>query len=293
MATFDTTKLGFSSACFAEKTLAEAAETGLAMGFRTYEMLAFDGYRHSQGTLRGFYFDRMTDAEKEALREVAAQFDHVSSHAPFMDVSPFAPNPAMREAAQRQLEVAIEGMAYLGGSTTTTHVIPKQIYPFSEFKHEVVELYRRLGDLAGELGVTVTCETCYPGPVDEFADMVWSIDHPAVGANVDVGHLVGIIPADLRGTEEGVALYNDTLEAHVRSLGEKLLHFHLHDIAVADFRDHKAAGRGFLDYERLFGVIAEIGYEGLFVFELEEPDFVPALEESKARIETAMRSVDE
>jgi len=291
LAGFDTSKLGFSSACLAGKTLPQAADIGRAMGFRTYEMLAFDGYCHSQGTLSGFYFEHMTADEREDLRELASRFDYVSTHAPFIDIASVAPNPSIRAAAQRQLEIAIEGVAFIGGVTTTTHVTPKHIHPFEQFKGEVIDLYRRLGDIAGELGVTVTCETCYPPAVDEFADLIWSIDHPAVGANVDVGHLVVTIPPDLRGTDEGIALYNDTLEEHVRSLKGKLFHFHLHDIRPDDFRDHRAAGRGFLDYERLFRVVAQMDYEGLFVFELEEPDLEDALAGSKARIELAMSRV--
>lgn len=288
MSTWDQAKLGFSSACLAGKTLSQAAEIGLAMGFRTYEMLAFDGYRHSQGELRGFYFEHMTGAERDALRAVADRFDHVSTHAPFMDMATVSPNPSVRETAREQLRIAVEAIAFLGGETTTSHVVPKQIHPYEEFRQEIVDLYRRVGDRAGELGVTITCETGYPGSVEEFAALVHDIDHPAVGANVDVGHLTGLVPPELRGTEEGAALYNGLLEAHIRSLGAKLFHFHLHDIRFADFRDHRAAGRGFLDYDRIFRVAGEIGYRGLFVFELEEPDFEPALADSKACVEAAM-----
>jgi len=284
MPAMDLARIGFSSACLPGRGLAEAAQVGIDLGFQAYEMLAFDGYCHSQGLLRGFYYDQMTAAERETLRAVASRFRHLSTHAPFMDVPTVSPNPAMRAAARRQLEVSIEAVAYLGGSTTTTHVIPKQIHPFPSFRQEVVDLYRHLGDLAARLGVTVTIETGYPLAVDEFADLVRAINHPAVGANVDVGHLVGLIPREQRGTPEGVARYNDLLEAHLRSLGDKLYHFHLHDVRYSDFRDHRGAGRGIIDYGRLFGVVRQLGYGGLFVFELEEPDTVEALAESRRHI---------
>jgi len=288
---FDASRLGFSSACLAGKTLAEAAEIGLELGFRGYEMLAFDHYRHSQGVLRGFYFEHMTAAERDELRTIADRFDHVSTHAPFIDMPTVAPNPSIRAVAQKQLEIAIDAIAFLGGSTTTTHITPKHIYPLAEFKDEVVELYRRLGDRAAAVGVTITIETGYPTSVAEFADLIWSIDHPAVGANVDVGHLRGTIPAEIKGTPESVALYNDRLEEHIRSLSTKLFHVHLHDTRLSDFRDHRAAGRGFLDYQRVFRVLGELDYAGFFAFELEEPDLIPALIESKACIEAAMAAV--
>ncbi|NSW58410.1 MAG: sugar phosphate isomerase/epimerase [Armatimonadetes bacterium] len=288
MSLFSVDRLGFSSACYAGLTLDQAAQRGQRLGFRTFEMLAFDGYRHSQGVLRGFYFEHTTAAERDELRAIADRFDHVSTHAPFIDMTPLAPNPSVRETAVRQLEIAIEAVAFLGGSTTTTHVAPRSTWTYEDSAGDLISLYRHLGDRAGERGVTVTIETGWPGDVRAFADLIHGIDHPAVGANVDVGHLVGTIPSDLRGTEEGRALYNDRLEEHVRSLEGRLFHFHLHDVRREDFRDHRAAGRGFLDYSRLMATAAEIGYEGLFVFELEEPDFDEALRDSKVCIERAM-----
>lgn len=291
MAPPDPTRLGFSTACFAGMSLEEAARRGAAMGFATIELLAFDGYCHSQGVLPGFYFEHMSASEREALRELVSPFENVSTHAPFIDMAPLAPNPSVRRTARRQLEIAIEAVAYLGGTTTTTHAAPRQGCSFAQWKGEAVDLWRRLGDLAGEAGVTVTIETGCPTAIEEFAELVWAIDHPCVGANVDVGHLRALVPAAQHGTDEGAALYNDLLETHVRSLGEKVFHFHLHDIRLTDFRDHRAAGRGFLDYERLLGVARELDYLGLLVFELEEPDMARALAESKGRIEAALGAV--
>lgn len=293
MTAFDPARLGFRTACFAGMTLDEAARRGRAMGFKTIELLAFDGYSHSQGVLRGFYFEHMSASEREALRDLVRPFDHVSTHAPFIDMAPLAPNPSVRETAQRQLEIAVEAVAYLAGATTTTHAAPRQGCSFAQWKGEAVELYRRLGDLAGEAGVTVTIETGCPGPIEQFADLVWSVDHPCVGANVDVGHLRALVPAAQTGTAEGAVLYNDLLEAHLRSLGAKLFHCHLHDVRLADFRDHRAAGRGFVDYERLLRVAGELDYRGVLVFELEEPDMEAALAESKGRIEAAVAAVDD
>ena len=90
------------------------------------------------------------------------------------------------------------------------------------------------------------------------------------------------------GTAEGAAYYNDLLEDHLRSLGSKLYHFHLHDVRAEDLRDHRACGRGIIDYVRLLRTAADLGYDGLYAFELEEPDKVEALAESRAVIEEAM-----
>ncbi len=281
MPLLETARIGFSTASLAGCSLSDALRIGSEMGFQACELLAFDAYRHSQGVLGGFYFEHMSAAEKDELLELCAPYRRITTHAPFIDIASLAPNPSIREAAQRQLEIAIEAVAFLGGHNTTTHISPKHIYPLAEYKAEIVELYRRLGDLAGDRGVTVSVETGYPAGVEPFADVVWSIDHPAVGVTVDVGHLVSAMPTELRGTAEGVTQYGDFLEAHLRSLKGRIVLFHMHDIRFSDFRDHRAVGRGFLDYARILATASEIGYEGDFVFELEEPDTETALLESR------------
>ena len=283
----DPTRLSFSTACLANHSLEEAADVGRELGFRGIELLAFDGYRHSQGDLAGFYFDRMTTAEKDRLLRLVAPFEHVSTHAPFIDISLFAPNPGVRDEAFRQIVVAIEATAFLGGSTTTAHVCGKSGHGFEEYRSEIVDTFRRLGDRAGAAAITLTIETGYPVGVEAFAGLIHDIGHSAVGANVDVGHLVGYLPPEAKGTTEGPERYRQTLMAQLEALGDKVYHVHLHDVRESDFRDHRAVGRGFLDYGAIMRWCAHAGYEGLFALELEEPDMVPALKASKAAIEAA------
>ena len=274
-------RLGFSNASLAGYSLAEACRVGLNLGFGAVEFLGFDGYAHSLGTLDGFYFERLTPSERDALRDLAAQFPHVSTHAQFFEMPMLSPNPALRETAVRQLEIALEAVAFLGGRLTVTHAAPKATYTLEQSWDELVALYRRLGDLAAAQGVRVTIETCFPPRVDDFARLIHAIDHPAVGANVDVGHLTPNVPAEVRGTPQEGPFYNDLLEQHLRSLGPKLYHFHLHDVRAGDLRDHRACGRGIIDYARLLRVADELDYAGVFVFELEETDRVEALAESR------------
>jgi sugar phosphate isomerase/epimerase len=283
-------RLGFSTASLANCSLEAACQMGQQLGFTAVEFLGFDGYCHSQGPLAGFYFEHLSDAERGRLRDLASQFRHVSTHAPFFELPLLSPNPVLREVAQRQLEIAIEAVAFLGGSTTVTHAGMRATHTLEESWPDMIALYRHLGDLAAARGVTVTIETIFPRAIETFARLIHDIDHPAVGANVDVGHLTGLVPAEVKGTPAEGPVYNDLLEQHLRSLGPKLYHFHLHDVRAGDLRDHRACGRGLIDYARLLRVAAELGYEGLFVFELEEPDQVAALRESR---ETLLSAADQ
>lgn len=281
-------QLGFSTASLAHHSLEEACRVGHELGFAAVEFLGFDGYRHSQGDLSGFYFELLDEEGRARLCELAAGFDHVTTHAPFFELPILSPNPALRRAAVGQLEIAVEAIAALGGALTVTHAAPRAGWSLEESWGDLLALYRHLGDLAGERGVKVTIETTWPPTVEDFACLVWEIDHPAVGANVDVGHLTPQVPVELRRSPEAADFYNDLLERHLRSLGEKLYHFHLHDVRAGDLRDHRACGRGIIDYQRLVRVAGELDYAGVLVFELEEPDLVEALRESKGTLEAAM-----
>jgi sugar phosphate isomerase/epimerase len=283
-------RLGFNTACLPNRPLREITDLGAGLGLAGIELLSFADYRHSQGDLAGLYFDRLTWEQKQHLAELTAPFEHLSAHAPFWDIAPFSPNPGIREESRRQLLLATKALADLGGSTITTHVVPKTGYELHEYRPEILDFYRELGDVACDCGVTVTMETGWPlVHVRGFADLVYDIDHPAVGANVDVGHLRGAMSAEEKASAEAPAIYNDLLAAHVASLGQKVYHMHLHDIRREDFRDHRGAGRGFIDYPRLMRQVLELDYQGLLVFELEEPDDEAALAESRQFVTDSLR----
>ncbi|HEU5314467.1 MAG TPA: hypothetical protein VFX49_00020, partial [Chloroflexota bacterium] len=69
------------------------------------------------------------------------------------------------------------------------------------------------------------------------------------------------------------------------ALGVKLVHFHIHDVRRADFRDHRGLGdldtNGVIDFPRLRDHVWRLDYAGLWIFELEEPDREGALIRSR------------
>lgn len=281
-------KIGFSTASMAALTIPEACRAGREMGLKAVELLAFDGYRHSQGVLAGFYFDRLSSQEKDTLRDAVSGFEHVSVHAPFFENTLLSPNQALRDVAMHEMLASFDGTAFLGGRVVVTHAPAKGTFSLDEAWSELVDVYRQLGDYGGEIGIKVTIETCYPAEIDRFAELVHTIDHPAVGATVDVGHLRGLVPPELAGEADRAEYYNDLIEAHVRSLRDKLWHFHMHDTRFSDLRDHRGCGLGGIDYARLFSVTDEMGYGGWFMIEIEEPDGVNAVAASRDTLAAAM-----
>lgn len=281
-------RLGASIASFAGYSLPEACRLAQELGFTGVELIAFEGFRHAQGYFAGFFFERLTTAEKDALKALMDPFDRVTVHAQFYDLGYLSPNPALRQVAWEQMVIALEATAFVGGSICTTHAAPKVCHSLQDSWPELVDYYRRLGDVAAGLGVQVTFETLYPLRNDDFAALAHEINHPAVGVTVDVGHLRALVDPALIGTDQLAEVYNDLLEEHVRLLGPKLYHFHLHDVRGSDFRDHRASGRGIIDYDRLLRILRELDYQGDFIFEFEEPDKLEALAEAREHLAAAM-----
>ena len=74
-----------------------------------------------------------------------------------------------------------------------------------------------------------------PNSIPDLVRLHEEINHSNVGVTLDVGHQAGfkelahIAPED-RGAPESVRAYNDVNIRIVEALGDKLIHFHTHDI---------------------------------------------------------------
>jgi sugar phosphate isomerase/epimerase len=212
-------------------------------------------------------------------------------HAPFVDAPLFTYNRRIAQEALRQVKACIGVAGRLGMSAVAVHANARGQLDARDYWDDMVRVFRELGDAAAEAGTLVALETGYPNRYQQFLDLVRGIDHPAVGACVDVGHVAFLDESGPRGADEGVANYNRTLVELCRALGDRLIHMHLHDVRKADWRDHRQLGSGVIDLPRLVGTLAEIGYDGLMQFELEEPDREPALLASRAALAEAIDGV--
>jgi len=288
----DKSNLGASTASLANYSLPDAVAKIRDLGFETVELLAFDGARHSVGNLAGFWFNRMTEPGKAALRRALGGFKHIATHLPFIDIPLFSHNPDIADSCRKHLKMCIEGSAYFGATAAAVHVYPKSGFKFSEYWDEMLGAFRDLGDHAAKHGVKLGIETGCPSTINEYTQLILDVDHPFVGGLIDVGHCFFysdvVKKPEERGTPEAVQRGNDCMVRIVETLGPKALHFHLHDVRQKDWRDHRAVGRGIIDFPRLFATLKRINYEGLLTFELEEMDLLDALIESKAAIERLM-----
>jgi len=278
-------QLGSNTASLADYSLFDAINTLKQMGFATIELLAFCNARHSIGNLAGFWFSKLSEAEKNSLKDEITSFYGIAIHAPFIDIPLMTHNEAVQQLAIAQICEAIDAASFLGGSLVTIHLNAKTFYQLHEYWDEMVLVSRFLGDYAAEQNVSIGIETGFPPKVDDFVELITDIDHDAVGANIDVGHLTGSVDSKLKCTDEGCVMYNDNLTELTSRLGKKVYHLHLHDVRASDWRDHRQAGTGIIDFRRLFAILDSFNYTGLMTFELEEQQKEEALRRSKKYIE--------
>jgi len=294
----DKDNLGASTASLANYSLLDAVAKIRDLGFETIELLAFDGARHSVGNLAGFWFNRMGQSEKAALRRSLQGFKHIATHLPFIDIPLFSHNPDIADFCRQHLKMSIEGSGYFGATAAAIHVYPRIGFKFSEYWDEILATFRDLGDHAARYGVKLGIETGCPNTINEYTRLILDVDHPFVGGLIDVGHCFFysdvVRKPDERGTPDAVQRGNDCLIRIVETLAGRdaplgrLFHFHLHDVRQKDWRDHRAVGRGIIDFPRLFQTLKKLNYAGLMTFELEEPDLLDALTQSRLAIENLM-----
>jgi sugar phosphate isomerase/epimerase len=278
-------KIGAGLGCFANSGFWAALERTAELGFESIELLSVEGSRHSVGLLPGIWFDGICDEDLARLRLALAPFAHTSVHAPFVDAPLFTYNRGIAKESLRQVEACIAVAGRLGMRAVAVHANRRALLDARDYWDEMIAAFRRLGDAARAAGTVVGLETGYPDRFDQFVDLVRAIDHPAVGATVDVGHVAFLVESGPRGTAEGAAAYNRSVVELIQALGERVAHAHLHDVRMSDWRDHRAVGTGMLDMPAMVAAFRSIGYEGLLQIELEEPAQEEALVASRRALE--------
>jgi len=262
------------------------------LGFAVIEIPPMGVPEPTPGRFPGFQFDRLSFPLKRRLRAALAPFQVVTAHLPYTGVHYFSKEDA--EASVRTVQTALEGAAYFGAKIAILHPMPPSGYAQEEGWSMMVRRIREWGTWAGRHSMRLALETGgYPGSVHDFVRLVQEVDHPQVGATIDVGHqsryaeLVARVRPQDRGTPEAARAYNDTTHSIIDALGPKVFHFHVHDIDPQTWKEHQPIGTGFVDYPRLFRKLRQIRYGGVLVLEIGAPanDMPRLLADSKRRLE--------
>lgn len=118
-----------------------------------------------------------------------------------------------------------------------------------------VEVFRRLGDLAGERGLRIGLENLARRGASmpyEMLDLLAAIDHPAIGITLDSSH-ANMVGLDFKAT--------------ICELGPHLIATHISDNDGSGDQ-HRTPGSGTIDWPAVLSALREVGYEGLFNLEI-------------------------
>lgn len=280
-------QIGMNNASLAGWEMQDILAHGREADLGAIELLGFIGARHSQGALAGVLHDQLDDRARDELAAATSEYSIKAVHAPFFDLPLFTHNAGVAALAEEQIRESVRLVNAIGGGAVVIHPNAKRGFDPAEFRQEMYDTFRRLGDYAAEHNAAIAIENMpdvLPETADKFCALIWNVDHPAVGACLDTGHVLGMVPHGKRRTPEGNALLSATVGELARTLGEKLVHLHIHDVRGYDWRDHREVGRGIIDYAPLFRALTEIGYPGAISLEMEEPDRTGAIARSAARI---------
>ena len=245
------------------------------------------------GKFPGFNFDKLTAGEKRSIRDALGGFEHATIHLPYDGLAYFNSSPAQAAASLDRVKYALDAAGFFGCETAVVHTTNPVGMTSAEAWPHMVSRFREWGDFARAHKFRLAAETGTGGIVSarEFVRFIKEIDHPNVGCTLDVGHEIhyrefeGRIPAAERSTPAGIRAYNDLIQELVDTLGPKLIHFHVHDIDPAIWKDHVPVGTGVIDYPRFVSRLRETNYQGYFILEIAAPNMRSSLLDSKRRME--------
>lgn len=230
-----------------------ALEKAKELGFQSIMSLpGGPDTRHSLGEFPTLNFYEGAEQYLAELRDALSGFRNISIH----------------QAWDTNWKDWIDCADYFGAEIVTVHTPASR----SRSEQNQVVYFREVGDYAESRGIRIGIENV-GGRYAEYVNLIKSVDHPAVGATIDVGHCAYFTEVrSIADLDEKTEMLNETLRRLVDNLQKKVYHFHLHNVRKTDWRDHRSVPDGVIDFSRLFEAVKKIEYSGLFDIELEEPE---------------------
>ncbi|MBS7617116.1 sugar phosphate isomerase/epimerase [Candidatus Bathyarchaeota archaeon] len=260
--------------CFAGYELFDALNKAEELGFQSVAVMPGPKAKHSLGELTAtLNFYEADEARRRRIKKAMSRFKRISIH----------------QAWDSEWRKWIDCAAYLGAEIVTVHAgTRKKEELLEQFLKRQVQFFRQIGDYARSKGIKIGVEN-EGGKYGDYVSLIKAIKHPLVGATIDVGHCAYFDEVkSISYMGERAKKLNEVICRLARELGKKIYHFHVHNVQPyeqVDFSkipspywksgslvDHRCAADGEIDFPRLFRVLKECGYSGMFELELEEPD---------------------
>lgn len=217
-----------------------------------FESIAFHASAGSPGKWRGIDPTAAGLTERKRIRKLLSPFRMREIHAPFdAELQPQTPPNVLA-----RLEEVLAFAGDVGADIVTVHVNP----PPLESKDPLTEWHRALDRLDA---AAVKADTRVGLEFNSGFEWLRRPRRSQIGATLDVGHMY-------HNKGRGYRPYG-TIGNQIRSLGDTLVHLHVHD--YKDGVDHIEIGTGVVDFDGILSALAQIHYHGALCLEL-NPDRV-------------------
>ncbi|RLE99369.1 MAG: hypothetical protein DRJ59_08050 [Thermoprotei archaeon] len=265
-------RIALSISCLVNRDLFTALDKAKELGFQSIMAMPYNGRAyHSVGRFATLDFYSLGEDKVSVFLEKLGEFKHISLH----------------QAWDNEWKKWIDCAAEIGAEIVTVHAMNGKLSLKNYFTERVRHL-QEIGDYAQERGLRIGVEND-GGSFRNYIRLIKEVDHPAVGATLDLGHCAYFSEVmevkDLRGR---VKLLNEVIGEMVLELDYKVYNLHVHNVN-ASWRDHRSVPDGVIDVRKVIQMLERTGYRGLYVIELEEADCVKRSLESGAYIDDILQ----
>ena len=198
---------------------------------------------------------------------------HLKHRDPACDLASL--DPSQRQTALGDHKRAVDLATDLGGCILVTHdiAIPEPGEELGLDKRAAfVQNLREVAEYAAPAGIRLALENggrdSYTRDPERLVALVDDLETPNVGVVIDTGH------RNLTG---------DPVAA-LRAVGRNLITLHLHDNhGVRD--EHLLPGRGNIAWDQVNAALGDVGYDGVFMYEINRPEDVREIRDNAAWIQ--------
>jgi len=213
--------------------------------------------------------DRFSPSEIEGVaKRIHKQGLSITLHAPYMDLSPGSPDPAIRTLTRHRFQQVVELIPIFEPRAVVCHTgyDYRRYWSLKDAWIDYsVELWLWLAEAISKKGAKLMLENVYEQEPHQFLEVYGKLKGKDIGFCLDTGHQAVFSLVEL--------------PEWLKTLGEHIDQLHLHDnLGTQD--DHLALGKGKVDFKMLFNYLKHIKREPpiITIEPHREEDLWPSLE---------------
>jgi sugar phosphate isomerase/epimerase len=279
-------QLGFLTACFPDRTLAQVAVWASAHGFETLEAAAWPRSADRSYSAAHVDAEEFSPGEAERIRVLLVENDLELSSLAYYENN-LHPDPAERDRVNTHVRRCIDAAALLDCPTVGTFIGRDPQRSVRDNLRDAEQIFAPLVDHAGERGVTLLIENCpmqswhpdgYPANL-AYSPELWDwLVGRGLALNFDPSHLLplGIDPLAILGDYCGHIAHVQAKDVELFPAARNRYGYHGRTYTRDDPGDsgwwrYRVPGLGQIDWRRVIDLLYQGGFDGAVSIEHEDP----------------------